>query len=239
MPYRRRRRVRRRVFRRSTVFRRFGNRRIGVPLLRERRMCCGIVPITFSTTATANFWKYVAPSLDNGIDTFQAVPTIVASLTNKAEYAALFDQYKLSAWKIKFVPKYQDYNLNQGGAAAPTAGIDVPMLCIVKDPYSTLTPTGTWNQSTLNTLLEQGGKVYRADKPVTVYMRPKVTEQYGGGANRYISPRYTDLTTTAGTTMPHRGFHMFAFNTTWNNAALSQNAWDVYITYYLSFKNPK
>lgn len=205
-------------------------------VLPAKRMVTGSSPLTFSTVATNNFHRYVSVSLDNGFVNF-ASGTTICSLTNKAEYGALFEQYRLSSFRITLRPRYSNYNVTQGAAATLTSGVDIPYLCIVKDPYNTVVPTLPWAQSSLNTLLEQGGKIYRADRPITIYMRPKVTEQFGSGATRYISPAWTDIST--GSAVEHRGFHMFAFTGSWNNAALTQNAWDVYVTYYLQFKNPK
>lgn len=147
--------------------------------------------------------------------------------------------YKLNAVKFTFRPRYQNYNINQGASATVTNGIDIPYVCILIDPEIELPITGTWNRTQLNTLLEQGGRIRRADRPFSVYLRPKVQEQFGLGAVRYLKSQWTSLGTAAGPNVPHRGFHMFWFNATWNNLALAQNSYDIDVTYYLQFKNPK
>lgn len=206
--------------------------------LTVKRMVSGTTPLTFSTTATANFWRFNTVSLDSGFVNY-STGSGIASLTNLTEYQALFEQYKLSAFKITFRPKFSNYNFNQINNTTGATVYNIPYFCIIKDPATTVTPTGGWSQSTLNTLLEHGGKIVRADRPVSIYMKPKLVEQYGGGANRYVSPRFTDLTTLAGTATQHRGFHMMYFNGSWDTGSVAQNAWDVYITYYLKFTNPK
>lgn len=205
--------------------------------LSVKRLCVSGTPMTVSTTATSNFWRYQTVSLDSGFQQFDVGGTTLTNLTNLAEYQALFDEYKLSAYKVTLIPKFVDYAQQQGIAYNSTAL--VPYICIVKDPQSKLVPTGVWSATTLNTLLENGGKIYRADRPINIYMRPKVTEQYGSGADRYVSPKFTDLSSAAGTSMPHRGFHMFVFVGTWVSAQMANLAWDVRTTYYLKFKNPR
>lgn len=208
--------------------------------LSVRRMVSGTTPLTYSTVATTNFWKYNTVSLDSIMLNYSSGSTI-CSLTNLAEYQQLFDQFKLSAYKITLRPKYVNYNMSQQNATTGTTPYNIPYVCILKDAESAPSISGGWSQTTLNALLEQGGKIYRADRPVSIYMKPKVAEQYGSGAVRYITPRYTNLGTgsNAGTQMAHQGFHMFFFNGTWDTASVSQQAWDVYATLYLKFKNPK
>lgn len=202
--------------------------------LSVRRMCVSGSPLTVSTTATSNFWRYQTVSLDSGFQQMDVAGTTLTSLTNRTEYQALFDEYRLSAFKVTLIPKFSNYNTDQAAAYGTTL---IPYICIVKDAQSKLVPTGTWSAATLNTLLENGGKIYRADRPINIYMKPLVTEQYGGGADRYVRPRFTDLQSAAGTTMAHRGFHMFVFVGTWVAASMAGLAWDVRTTYYLKFKN--
>lgn len=203
--------------------------------LTVRRKVCSTAPITFGSAATEQFYRYCTVSLTNGFQTFSATPTVVCALTNLSEYAALFDQYRLNAFKVELVPRYFNYNADQNSTTATVRNI--PMVYIGKDALNTSTYTGVWQQVFLNGLLENGGKCYRADKKITIFMKPKVSEQYGSGANRYVKPQWTDLTTSAGNSMAHRGFHMFVYSNTWDNASLP--VFDVYVTYYIQFKNPR
>lgn len=206
--------------------------------LTVKRMVCATQPFTYSSVATTNFWKYNTVALTSGMVDYASGATI-ASLTNLSEYSVLFEQYKLSAFKITFRPKFSNLNQSQINNTTGATTYAIPYFCIVKDPMGSQTPLGTWTQSTLNTLLENGGKVYRADRPVTIYMKPKISEQFGGGSNRYLTPKFSDLGTSAGTSMPHRGYHMFCFNQGFDSTAITQQSWDVYVTYYLRFKNPR
>lgn len=192
-------------------------------------------PVTFTTASTSGFYQYLGVALTNGFQSFTATPTTICSLTNLAEYAVLFEQYKLNAYKIELFPRYQDFNTNQNTSTATVR--NVPMVYICKDPHNTVTYTGTWSQTFLNGLLENGGKCYRGDKKITLFVKPKVSEQFGGGALRYIKPQWTDLTTSAGQGVYHRGYHMMVYSTTWDNASLP--VYDVMVTYYLQFRNPR
>lgn len=216
--------------------------RLAGATLRTKRMVYAgtLSPAAALSIGTSYFWQYQTVSLDKGIKNFDASSTTLTGLSNKSEYQALFDQYKLGAYKVTFRPRVQDINMAQVGVSGSvyTPSINPPRFAICIDGKSTLTPTGTYGASTLNTVLENGGKIYRGDKPFSIYVKSWVTEQYGGGANRYVRAKYTDLSTSAGTDTAHRGFHMFLFREgfTTSNTDL---AWDVFITYYLTFKNQK
>lgn len=217
--------------------------RLGGVTLRQKRMVYAgvLAPSGSLSTGTSYFWQYQTVSLDKGIKNFDATSTTLTGLSNKSEYQALFDQYKLGAYKITLRPRMQDINAAQfitTGGTGTTGAHPPPRFCICIDGKSTLTPSGTYSPSTLNTLLENGGKIYRADKPVNIYVKSWITEQYGGGANRYVRAKYTDLNNVAGTDMAHRGFHMFLFREGFDSSN-TQLEWDVFITYYLTFKNAK
>lgn len=200
-----------------------------------RRKTAGGASLTFSSAATENFYRYWTVSLTNGCQTFSPTPTVTNQLSDLSSFQSLFEQYRLNAYKIELHPRYLNFSADQN--TATTTVRNVPMVYICKDPTSATTYTGTWNQTFLNGLLENGGKCYRGDKKITIFMKPKVSEQYGGGANRYVKPQWTDLGTTAGNSMPHRGFHMFVYSNTFDNASFP--VYDVFVTYYLQFRNPR
>lgn len=186
-----------------------------------------------STATTLNFWCYVTPTLQSaGIMS----STTLAGLPNLTEYTNLFDTFKLAAIKYRFVPRNMDYNLSQVNPSTGTTFFDVPQVSILKDPQSTVSPSGVYGITSYNTLLEQGNvRRVRGDKEFSVYLKPLIQEQYGSGALRYIKPRYTG-TDASGVAMPHRGFHIY-----WHNFNFSTTftEYDVYVTYYMSFKGQK
>lgn len=206
--------------------------------LRVRRQICGIGQLSFNTTATSGFWRYITPTLDNMFPRFTDGVNLV-SLTNISEYIALFDQYKLNAIKFTFRPRYSNINQPQTFTTAGQTTFSVPRVAVVYDNVASVTPTGLFDRTTLNTLEEQGGvRFYRGDRPFSIYLKPKVQEQYGGGATRYVKPKWTDLDTN-GRAVTYRGFHMFVYNDFWDSTMLSNTSFDIQATVYLQFKNFK
>lgn len=206
-----------------------------VQTLRVTRKCY-LGTVTPNTTATVGFWRYIEPSLTRGF--VNEIGSSMGGLANLSEYQALFDQYKLGAWKITLVPRVAELTSDQQNAAATQ--YEKCYFTIIKDPMDTIPPGGTYTAANYNTLLENGkARVLRADRPVNIYMKPKIVEQYGAGANRYVSPKFTDLNSSAGIDVRHRGFHIFQHCNNFNAASLSRYAYDVFITYYLTFKGQK
>lgn len=188
-----------------------------------------------SATATSTFWSYVEPTLSSAGTIFG---TSLNGLTNLSEYVNLFDLYKVNGIVFKFVPRLADLNQSQQNQTTGLQFTERPRLALFNDPMSQVTPAGSYGQSTFNSLMELGNvKDVRGDRQVTIYVKPKVREEYGIGAVRYVDPQWTNLSTAAGQTMPLRGFHIFGYN--WGFGGFSPaplQAYDVYVTYYLQFK---
>lgn len=186
-----------------------------------------------STVATGNFWSYVTPSLSSA---GTIATTALSAVPNLTEYTSLFDSFKVSAIKLKFRPRNVDINLSQSNPSTGTTYTDVPYVSYLIDPYSTLTPSGTYSIATFNNFYAEGrAKTIRGDKEFSIYWKPKCQEQFGSGALRYINPRYAS-TDTAGTTMPLRGVHIFFHSYNFTGVF---NQYDVYATYYMKFKGQK
>lgn len=186
-----------------------------------------------STASTAGFWSYVTPSLSTA---GTIAGTALASLPNSAEYTNLFDTFKINAVKFKFRPRNVDLNLSQTNPSTGTVYTDVPYVTYLADSYNTLTPSGIYGITAYNTLLQEGKvKTIRGDKEFSIYMKPKIQEQFGSGAVRFVKPKYT-ATDTNGTTMPHRGFHIFFHSYNFTGVF---NQYDVYVTYYMTFRGQK
>lgn len=201
--------------------------RRAVPVISVKRTCY-LGTIAPNTNTTPGFWQYRSVSLNSGFT--NETNTNMGGLSNVAEYQALFDQFKLCAFKITLRPRANDLQYDQTGAALVR---DIPYVSIVKDPVDAVIPAGIYSSSNLNSFLESGNvRTYRADKPVTIYMKPKVQEQFGSGAIRYVTPKWTTLDST-GINMPHRGFGCFFHNQSMTGIF---NTHDVFITYYLKFK---
>lgn len=186
-----------------------------------------------STTTTANFWSYVTPSL-NSAGTIAT--TALSAVPNLTEYTSLFDSFKINAIKLTFRPRNVDFNLSQTNPSTGTTYSDVPYVSYLIDPYSTLSPSGTYSIGTFNNFYAEGkAKTIRGDKEFSIYWKPKCQEQFGSGALRYIKPRYA-ATDTNGNTMPFRGVHLFFHSYNFTGVF---NQYDVYATYYMTFKGQK
>lgn len=198
----------------------------------KRRFWAGT--ITPGTTSTTSFWNYVTPTLSSA---GFICGTTLGGLPNLAEYQALFDQYRLNAIKLEFKPRVFNVTNDQNPATGGTFR-DRPYVSILIDRRGTTTPAGTYSNSTYNAFAEAGNvKMKRGDRDLSVYLsKPIISEQYGGGATRYVSPKFTDMD-SAGITMPHRGMYSFFHTQQFSTTAFT--SYDVFATYYLTFKGQK
>lgn len=170
----------------------------------------------FGTAATNDFWRYYIhrPS----------------EMPNWAEYSAVFDEYRLNAVKVTFMPRYDSVDVSAA----------TPMFYghSVIDSASTMIPTGTYGSGSLNTLMENSGVRTRSlSKPFSIYYRPKIAMQaFGGATNVYqTTPKFLK---TNDTSVDYRGFHMYLqgnqFSASGSNVKL-----DVFVTYYVTFRNTR
>lgn len=172
------------------------------------------------TATVGDFWRTYSP-------------TVAGSFNNFSEFAAVFDQYKVNAIKIKFYPRYNSIDANPTTLTNTT----VKMVTVV-DPYSTLVPAGVYSATTANVLMEQSGaRVRDGLKPVTVYWRPKIAipTNVGGGVT-YVDSSKMWLNTTS-TAVPFLGFQ--ALVATNNFSTPIGLVYDVFVTYYATFRNLK
>jgi len=199
-----------------------------------------IAPDATLNNAVQNFWNYMEVSLANGPKSFNVANTLLTGLSNVTEYQNLFEQYRLTGYKVTLMPRLQDINAGQtvGGTMTATTAFRPPRWVLQKDATTKIIPTGTYGPTVLNQLLEGGGKILRADRTQSIYIRPKVVEQYGGGADRYVSPKWTDLSTAAGIGVPHRGFNLMLFREGFDTSNTDLK-WDVFLTYFVQFRNPR
>lgn len=176
-----------------------------------------------STVGVADFWKYYSFSLN--------------AMSGYAEVTNLFDEYKISALKVEFHPRFSGFD------GANTTDTTLPgvtnqsgtKLHILVDPSSTLTPTGVYNSTTLNTLLENGTvRSHSGNRVVSVYYKPKVYNTVSGLAANMIRSPWIRTDQVA---LPHYGFHAFAQDN--NFSGTFGQSWDIFVTYYIQCRNMK
>lgn len=169
---------------------------------------------TFGTATTNDFWRYLAYDM--------------TSFNAFAEFAAVFDEYKVNAIKVTFRPAYDS-------TLPDTVGIQAYAHTII-DPGSTLLPSGTYNSTALNIFLQNDGvKSKTLNKPFSVYYKPKVLDQVfsTGTAGALRSSPWVRTTETGPV---YRGFHMFLQQNNFGTAN-TQVKLDMFVTYYISFRN--
>lgn len=167
---------------------------------------------TWATTSTNDFYRYQTVNM--------------GSFNNFAELAAVFDEYKVNAVKYTYRPRYDSVS------QAETCLVNCHY---VVDPSFTATVSGAFGTSTLNTFLEHGPKTVVCNKPFSIYYKPKVFKTIGGVSNGELaSPGWMR---TDETTVPLRGHAMFLQPINMN--ASPNFVMDVFVTYYVSFRNLK
>lgn len=233
MVYKRKRvsgkRIRGRVAKRRTmnISRPRRSYKLGPVLQVKRTTYFGVWQIGSATTN--DFWKY---------ETFTA-----QSINNFTEFKNVFDEYKVNAIKVTYRPRVDNYAAASevaGGGVAGSTGTPLCTMHTLVDPSSTLAPSGTASMVTLNTYLEnQGIRTRTLNKPVSVYYRPKCSDQLYGGSTTGRSVKGGWIK-TFDDTVQYRGYHSFV---SWPNFGTINTftlpALDVFVTFYVSFRNLK
>lgn len=173
-----------------------------------------------NTTNTNGFWRNYALGLSN--------------LPSVNEFTAVFDQYKINAIKYTFRPRYDSF------AGNDTTDTTLPgvtnqagtHLHVIVDPHSTITPSGTYNSTNLNAFLENGSvRSYNGNRAVNVFVRPSVNLN---GVERRVRAPWIQSGQNA---IQHYGIHVFAQDI--NLTGVFGQSWDVFVTYYMQFRNLK
>lgn len=174
-----------------------------------------------STASTSGFWRNYALGLSN--------------LPSVNEFTALFDQYRINSIKFTFRPRYDNFSGND------TTDTTLPNVtnqgqthlhCIV-DPESTVTPSGTYSSSNLNSFLENGSvRSYDGNRAVNVYIRKPMVNL--NGVERRVKAPWLQCGQNA---IQHYGIHVFAQDI--NLTGVFGQSWDVFVTYYMQFRGLK
>lgn len=176
---------------------------------------------TFGTATTNDFWRYVT------ID--------MSSFNNFSEMAAIFDEYRVNAIKVTYRPAYD--SVAQATAASAVTQPQAFAHYVV-DPASTVIPSGTYNITSLNTLLENGNvKTRTLNRPFSIYYKPKVLDQVFNTGTAGVM-RKSPWIRTSETSASFRGYHMYIQQNGFNLGNLNIKL-DTYITFYVQFRNVK
>lgn len=227
--------------------RRRGGRRPGRKYARlrrrgyARRVLRSAVPVVHKFKEVAE-WNRNTPgargltcaalSTNSGIMAFK-----LTDLQNFTSFQALFDLYKITGVKVRIIPNWSSGDVY--GAQTNVAGF--PMLYIAenRDPY---VPAPVSNADILN---DDGVKIIRVNKPVTMFLRnPKAEIKDADGSSlpfQFNSSKamLQPWLTTGGngqaidqSALNHFGYRWYLDNTSSNTALSIQ----VFVTYYFSCK---
>lgn len=176
-----------------------------------------------------------AGSNGTGVMTFK-----LDDLNNQANFAALFDLYKITGVKIKIVPRFNVSDPTTVANANTQAGT-LPMLYIAenRDPY---VPAPINVADILN---DDGVKVIRLTRPINLWLKSPKPLISGGngvesipmqfGTGRAFQPWLTtggNGQTVSQIAVPHYGFRWLLNNGVGNFTVVC----DVYATYYFAMK---
>lgn len=182
-----------------------------------------------STVGVSDFWRYYEP-------TIAGASALNPGFNNFAEFAAVFDRYRVNGIRLTFRPRFDN-------VAAPVTGATpllsvLPYITTVVDPQSTVNPSGVYGSGTLNTLFENGGKTRKVTNSASVYWKPQIAlpTNIGGGVFHKRAP-YLSTSTTS---VPMRGAHVYLHTNNFSTGTAMQDVLvDVYVTWYVTFKNLK
>lgn len=180
---------------------------------------------TPTTVSTSDFWRYITVNL--------------GACPNVAEYTALFDSYKILSVTFILRPRYDGFN-GENTTDTTLPGVTnqgATRVHVLIDPKSTVSPSGTYTSSTLNTFLEQGSKVrtYAGNRDVVIPVRyPVYIDDINGTAASTYKSTKTAWFSTANTGITIRGAHIFLQDI--NLTGVFGQSFDIFTTMTMSFK---
>lgn len=176
-----------------------------------------------NTASVGGYWRYFTFNL--------------GQLPDLAGYVAMFDTYRINAIKVEFHPRFTEFAGNDTtDTALPgvtnQAGTRMSLLA---DTKSSLVPVGAYGSGTYNDFLQQGSpKTHMGIRPFSIYFRPQVGETVGANIAGGLRRRSTWLQLDLANSVPHAGFHAFAWDP--NFSGTFGNSFDVLVTYYVQFR---
>lgn len=175
----------------------------------------------FGTTTTADFWRRFAPR-------FSDIP-------NHLEYAVLFDEYRVTGIKVTFHPRIGMVQFPQNATSVPVSNQFYITIANANNEYE-YTPSGSYSSTTYNGMLEELGsraRTYKLDKPVSLFFRPRISEEIGGaGGYGYKQTKAPWLELKTGLNPMLHGMHAFIHDYNFSNLNTQQMGVDIQYTFY-------
>lgn len=174
---------------------------------------------TWGTTTTNDFWRYQTLLANN--------------IPNFAEFSSVFDTYRINGLKFTYMPRYSSTNAE----AAGTTGSPQAYAHYIIDPDSTLIPSGVYGSSTLNSLMENTNcKTRQLNRPFSIYYKPRVLQQLLGGSTASFT-RPAPFIRATDVNVDFRGHHMYIQQNNFSSSANANIILDIFVTFYVTFKN--
>lgn len=218
--YRSKRRIRKRMTRKTRVYRNIPVRN-SVMKYKRKFFLENWQP---STVATSNFWRRYNQSLSN--------------IPNSGDLVNFFDFYKVCAIKLELIPRFNSFDgSNTTDTTAPgvtnQAGTFVH---VCYDLRSITSPSGVYTSSTYNNFAEQGRiKTYAGNRKITIYYKPVITSLYAGNqTDQYTSVKWLPTSQTALTLY---GPQIFMQDPNFNGSF--GNSYDIFVTQYVMLKGTR
>lgn len=188
----------------------------------QRNVMRGLIPYRnkiiqpvqyFKRTYSVQGWL-VAPA---GTDTFGAIQFTLNQLPNYTEFAQLYDQYKIKGVKVKLVPKYNSVDISSPGST---------QLLTVLDYDDANAPTA------VNDLLQyQNMKMTTSNRIHSRYLVPRCNTEVSNATLGAASAPKVQWIDCGYPTVLHHGIKYGVI------APAQDTKFDLYVTYYLAFKN--
>lgn len=196
-------------------------RNVGIPEATFKRHCW-VSSWDWNTTTTAGFARLLLGQFNQ--------------ITNYAEYAQLFDLYKITGIKVTLLPRYGEVGAPASSTGSLSAYNNQFYVTWGTQKGSFTVPTGTYGSSTFNILTEQmnGVRTQKLDKPVSFFYKPNISEDLTSTGAAIIPASSKWLSTTAGVDVSHIGVVAMIHDS--NFAALEVPGFSVDVLYTFNFK---
>lgn len=192
-------------------------------------------------SATTFVQGYVQFKLSGLAGTFSAVATSTAF----QDFCTLFQYYKLAGLKVEFIPQCNTNNTiyNDNIAVLAVQQYNIPQLLTYTDPGSVMKAGGGQETTLQGYMLHNRVKIHAGNRRVKVFVKPHLwmISQINAEANFDVNTNADmgtkwQLTTTDGNTLNNMTWGWVAFASNCGGSDMNVQAWDVYVTAYVKFK---
>lgn len=158
----------------------------------------------------------------------------LSSVPGYTEFVSMFDQYRIDAYRVRFVPQCTQMFLSSTSTPGTSNIIEAPFYYVFQD---TNNPGSIGGLS--DALQYQGVVSKRFDQPHSVYMRPRpeTAVQTSGGTVNAITPvGQNPWIDTAFFNAVHNGVRVYVPVSPWNNSSSGAIRIAVFVDVWLSFR---